>query len=172
MTWQEITDVDALVAVVGTPTPRVANKVRSRLSDPDRAWLADSPFALIATSDQAGRCDVSQKGDPTGQLALVLDERTIAIAERPGNRRVDGYLNVLVNPHVGLIFLIPGRDSTLRVNGRARLVTDAPFFDRLTVQGRRPILALVVEVEEVFDHCPKAFLRAQLWDPQSWPAIA
>ena len=168
VTWQEILDSDALVAVVGTPIPRVAHKVRPALSDLDRAWLADSPFCLIATSDEAGRCDVSPKGDPAGQLAYVLDERTIAIAERPGNRRVDGYRNVVVNPHVGLIFLIPGRDNTLRVNGRARLVADAPFFDRLVVKGQRPILALVVEIEEIFDHCPKAFLRARLWDPRSW----
>ena len=91
MTWQELTGADALVAVVGTPIPRVANKVRPVPSDPDRAWLTDSLFGLIVTSEQAGRCDVSPTGDPAGQPAQVLDERTIAIAERPGSRRVDGY---------------------------------------------------------------------------------
>ena len=94
--------------------------------------------------------------------------RTIAIAERPGNRRADGYQNVLANPHVGLLFLIPGRGDTLRINGRARLVADAPFFDEMIVKGHRPILALVVEIEEIFHHCAKAFLRSQLWQPETW----
>ena len=170
MTWSEITTPDELTALVGEPTPRVRDKVRPALHALDREWLAASPFCLVATADAAGRCDVSPKGDPAGQLAHVLDDRTLAIAERPGNRRVDGFRNVLANPHVGLIFLLPGRDDTLRVNGRARLVADAPFFDDLVVKGHRPVLALVVEVEEVFHHCAKAFLRSSLWDPTTWDA--
>ena len=98
----------------------------------------------------------------------MLDDTTIAIPERPGNRRVDGYRNVLANPHVGLIFLIPGRGDTLRINGRARLVADAPFFDAMVVKGHRPLLALVVEIEEIFHHCAKAFLRSRLWQPETW----
>jgi PPOX class probable FMN-dependent enzyme len=168
MTWPEITTVDELVELVGVPLPRVVNKARPGLHALDRQWLAGSPFCLIATSGADGSCDVSPKGDPAGQLAHVLDDRTIAIAERPGNRRVDGYVNVLANPHVGLIFLIPGRGDTLRINGRARLVSDAPFFDELVVKGHRPILALVVDVEEVFHHCSKAFLRSNLWQPETW----
>ena len=113
----------------------MANKARSALHDLDRQWLAASPFCLVATADASGTCDVSPKGDPPGQLAYVIDDTTIAIAERPGNRRVDGYRNVLANPHVGLIFLIPGRGDTLRINGRARLVSDAPFFDAMVGQG-------------------------------------
>ena len=108
------------------------------------------------------------KGDPAGQLAYVIDDTTIAIAERPGNRRADGYRNILVNPHVGLLFMIPGRGDTLRINGRARLVSDAPFFDAMIVKGHRPILAVVVEVEQIFHHCAKAFLRSQLWKPETW----
>jgi predicted pyridoxine 5'-phosphate oxidase superfamily flavin-nucleotide-binding protein len=126
---QQITSVDELVAVVGVPLPRVANKVRPKLHQLDREWLAASPFCLVATADENGACDVSPKGDPPGHLAYVIDDSTIALAERPGNRRADGYKNVLANPHVGLIFLIPGRGDTLRINGRARLVCDAPFFD-------------------------------------------
>ena len=164
----EITTVEELTALVGEPLQRVRDKVRPALHELDREWLAASPFCLVATSDAQGRCDVSPKGDPAGQLAYVIDDRTIAIAERPGNRRVDGYRNVLANPHVGLVFVIPGRGDTLRVNGRARLVSDAPIFDEMVVQGHRPILALVVEVEEVFHHCSKAFRRAQLWDPSTW----
>ena len=111
MTWPEITTVEELVELVGVPLPRVANKVRPSLHDLDRQWLAGSPFCLIATSGADGSCDVSPKGDPAGQLAHVLDDRTIAIAERPGNRRVDGYVNVLANPHVGLIFLITWKNE-------------------------------------------------------------
>jgi len=167
-TWSEIGSVEELRALVGAPGPRAANKVRNTLHDLDRQWLAASPFCLVATADAAGACDVSPKGDPAGQLAYVLDDRTLAIAERPGNRRVDGYANVVTNPHVGLLFLIPGRGDTLRINGRARLVADAPFFDAMVVRGHRPVLALVVDVEEVFHHCAKAFLRARLWDPETW----
>jgi predicted pyridoxine 5'-phosphate oxidase superfamily flavin-nucleotide-binding protein len=93
------------------------------------------------------------------------------IAERPGNKRADGYLNILSNPHVGVISLIPGRTDTLRVNGRARLVRDAPFFDELAVKGKRPVLAVVIEIEQVFSHCPKAFMRSGLWEPSSWPSV-
>ena len=98
----------------------------------------------------------------------MIDDTTIALAERPGNRRADGYKNILSNPHVGLIFLIPGRGDTLRINGRARLISGAPYFDNMIVKGHRPILALVIEIEEVFYHCSKAFLRSQLWRPETW----
>lgn len=167
--WTEVTTVDELVAVVGLPNDLARNKERDHLLEVDREWLAASPFCMIATSDAMGRCDVSPKGDPAGRLVHVVDDRTIALAERPGNRRVDGYRNVLQNPHVGLEFLIPGRGDTLRVNGSARLVSDAPFFDDMVVKGHRPLLALVVAVEEVFFHCAKAFLRSGLWKPETWP---
>jgi PPOX class probable FMN-dependent enzyme len=167
-TWTEITDIDALVDLVGVPIDRVRDKVRHVLHELDREWLAASPFCLVATSDAAGTCDVSPKGDPAGQLAYVLNDVTIAIAERPGNRRADGYKNILANPHVGLLFMIPGRGDTLRINGRARLVSDAPFFDEMIVKGHRPVLALVVEVEEIFHHCAKAFMRSQLWQSETW----
>ncbi len=122
----------------------------------------------MATADADGRCDASPKGDPAGSLVHVIDDHTIALAERPGNKRADGYKNILVNPYVGLNFLIPGRGDTLRVNGRARLVSDAPFFDQLVVKGHRPLLAVVVDVEDVFFHCAKAFMRSQLWQPETW----
>ncbi len=168
MAEQQITTVDELVELIGVPLHRVANKVRSTLHELDRQWLAASPFCLVATADETGACDVSPRGDPPRQLAYVINDHTIALAERPGNRRADGYKNVLANPHVGLIFLIPGRGDTLRINGRARLVSDAPFFDDMIAKGHRPILALVVEIEEIFHHCAKAFLRSQLWHPETW----
>src|SRR3954471_14850574 len=112
--------------LIGNPVPRVRDKARSKLDQLDRDWLAQSPFCLIATSAADGTCDVSPKGDPAG-FTLVLDDTTIVVPERPGNRRGDGYRNLLSNPHVGLIYLVPGRGDTLRINGRARLVSDAPW---------------------------------------------
>lgn len=163
----EITSQDQLREVLGWPAGRAVTKERTRLHARDREWLAASPFCLIATSAPDGTCDVSPKGDPPG-FALVLDDTTIAIPERPGNRRADGFTNILANPHVGAVFVVPGRNETLRINGRARLLADAPFFDDMVVQGHRPILALLVEIEQIFFHCPKSFLRAKLWKPQSW----
>jgi PPOX class probable FMN-dependent enzyme len=166
--WTEVTGVDELVALLGEPNQRARDKGRDRLLEVDRQWLAASPFCVLATADADGRCDASPKGDPAGTLVHVIDDVTLAVAERPGNRRADGYRNILANPHVGLQFIIPGRGDTLRVNGRARLVTDADFFDAMVVKGHRPLLAVVVDVEEVFFHCAKAFLRSRLWDPDSW----
>ena len=166
--WTEIASVDHLVALLGEPNARARDKVRPALLDVDRAWLAATPFCVMATSSVTGGCDASPKGDPAGQLVHVIDDRTIALAERPGNRRADGYRNILENPHVGLNFFIPGRGDTLRINGRARLVSDAPFFDAMVVKGHRPVLAVVVEIDELFFHCAKALLRSALWKPETW----
>ncbi|MBD0692907.1 pyridoxamine 5'-phosphate oxidase family protein [Streptomyces sp. CBMA123] len=163
----EITSEDELREILGAPTPRDAGKVRTSLHEHDRAWLAASPFCVVSTAAADGRCDASPKGDPAG-FTLVLDDTTIVVPERPGNRRTDGFRNVLGNPHVGLLYVVPGRGDTLRINGRARLVRDAPFFDRLVVNGHRPPVALLVEIEEVFYHCSKSFLRSALWKPESW----
>ena len=169
MSFTEITTEEELRAALGGgPSGRAATKVRPQLHPAQIEWLKASPFCVLATSDAAGNCDASPKGDPAGHLIHVLDSRTIVIAERPGNKRADGYLNVLANPHVGIISLIPGRNDTLRINGRARLVRDAPFFDDLAVRGQRPVLALVVEIDQVFSHCPKAFMRSEIWEPSTW----
>ena len=169
MSFTEITTEEELRAALGGgPSGRAATKVRPQLHPAQIEWLKASPFCVLATSDAAGNCDASPKGDPAGHLIHVLDSRTIVIAERPGNKRADGYLNVLANPHVGIISLIPGRNDTLRINGRARLVRDAPFFDDLAVRGQRPVLAMVVEIDEVFSHCPKAFMRSEIWEPSTW----
>ena len=168
MTFDEIRSEAELRDLLGVPTGRAVTKERTRLHPVDREWLALSPFCIVATSDADGNCDSSPKGDPAGHLVHVLDDATVAIAERPGNKRADGYLNILANPHVGIISLIPGRNETLRINGRGRLLRDAPFFDDLAVRGRRPVLALLVEIEQIFFHCPKAFLRSKLWQPDSW----
>ncbi|KQU70541.1 pyridoxamine 5'-phosphate oxidase family protein [Phycicoccus sp. Root101] len=166
-----IETADQLRELVGDPLPRVRDKVRTSLHELDRDWIAASPFCVVSTSDALGRCDSSPKGDPAG-FVKVLDDTTLAVPERRGNKRVDGYLNVLENPHAGLIFLVPGRGDTLRVNGRARLVSDAPWFDDMEVKGHRPVLALVLDVEEVFFHCAKAFMRSKLWHPATWDPMA
>jgi PPOX class probable FMN-dependent enzyme len=167
----EITSESELRELIGVPIPRVAAKDRYRLHALDKAWLAASPFCLIATAHADGTCDVSPKGDPPG-FARVLDDVTLAIPERLGNRRADGFRNILSNPHVGLIFVVPGRSETLRINGRARLVREAPFFDQMIVKGHRPQLALVVEIEQLFFHCAKAFMRSSLWQPETWAPSA
>jgi PPOX class probable FMN-dependent enzyme len=167
----EITSEAQLRELLGEPLPRVAAKDRKTLHEYDRRWLASSPLCLVATSGADGSCDVSPKGDPPG-FTLVLDDTTIAVPERPGNRRADGFRNILANPHVGLIYLVPGRGDTLRINGTARLVSDAPFFDQMRVKGHRPLLALVVEIKQVFYHCSKAFLRSDLWQPATWNPTA
>lgn len=166
-TDHSVTSVAQLEDIVGTPNQRAATKVRERLADVHREWIAASPFVVLSTVDAAGRVDASPKGDPAG-FVHVLDDVTIAIPERPGNRRVDGYRNILETRRAGTLFLVPGRGDTLRVNGRARIVSDASYFDAMVVQGKRPILAVEITVEEVFFHCAKAFLRSHLWQPDSW----
>jgi uncharacterized protein len=166
--YAQIGSAAELRALLGQPSQRAATKERVRLHEKDREWLAASPFCVLATSDAHGNCDASPKGDPAGHLIHVLDDTTIAVPERPGNKRADGFLNVLSNPHVGIISLIPGRTETLRINGRALVLRDAPFFDEMAVRGSRPILALVVEIEQIFFHCPKAFMRSGLWQPETW----
>jgi PPOX class probable FMN-dependent enzyme len=156
---------------LGVPDPIARDKVESRLDDVHREWIAACPFLFVATSSRDGSCDVSPKGDPPG-FVQVLDETTLAVPERSGNRRMDGFHNILENPRVGLILLIPGRPETLRINGSARIVTDAPFFDDMVVRSHRPSLALVIGVEEVFFHCPKALARARVWKPDSWKPSA
>ncbi|MBE8524924.1 pyridoxamine 5'-phosphate oxidase family protein [Amycolatopsis sp. H6(2020)] len=159
---------EALREVIGEVAELTQQKVIDRIDEHARTLIAHSPFVLLATSAPDGSCDVSPRGDPAGSV-LVLDEKTLVLADRPGNKLIDSFRNIVDNPHAGLLFLIPGMNETLRVNGRAKLVSDAPFFDELVVQGKRPKLAVVVEVEELYMHCAKAFLRSSLWKPETWP---
>jgi PPOX class probable FMN-dependent enzyme len=154
--------------VLGHPGERAVLKQQSRLDEHFRAFIAGSPFLLLGTANAAGQCDVSPKGDEPG-FVKVLDETHLAIPDRIGNNRLDGMRNILQNGHVGLLFLIPGREDTLRVNGRAWIVQDDDLLDHMVVRGKRPPFAIGVEVEEAFMHCPRAFMRAGLWKPESWP---
>lgn len=164
-----VADEAELRDLLGSPGERAVRKQLPALDPHARAFVAASPFALLATSGADGSCDVSPRGDGPG-FVRVLDDRTLALPDRPGNRRLDSLRNVLANPGVGLLFLVPGMEETLRVNGRARIVREAPWMDEMVVQGKRPTLAVLIEVEEVFFHCAKAFRRSRLWEPETWPA--
>jgi PPOX class probable FMN-dependent enzyme len=166
-----VTSQAELRAIFGAPGERALLKERPRLDVHSRAFIASAPFVLLATANAAGRCDVSPKGDAPG-FVLVLDDTHLVIPDRLGNNRIDGLTNIIENPHVGMIFLIPGREDTLRVNGRARVIRDGEILARLEVQGKRPKVAIGVEVEECFLHCAKAFKRSGLWERERWPDVA
>jgi PPOX class probable FMN-dependent enzyme len=157
----------ALREVLGTPSDLVVAKVTDRVNQLMRRFIDLSPFVLLATSALDGSCDVSPRGDPSG-FVQVLDDRTLLLPERPGNKLADSIRNILENPHAGLLFLVPGVGETLRVNGRARVVDDAELLAPLAVEGKVPALGLLVEVDEVFTHCPKALIRSSLWDPEKY----
>jgi len=158
----------ALRALYGQPGERAVAKEQARLDEHTRAFIAHSPFLVLGTAGADGRCDVSPKGDAPG-FVHVLDDQHLAIPDRLGNNRLDGLRNVVENPHVGLIFFIPGREDTLRVNGRATISREAALLDRLAVNGKPPQTVLVVEVEQAFMHCTRAFKRAGLWNHERWP---
>jgi PPOX class probable FMN-dependent enzyme len=165
-----ITDENDLRALLGSPSEVALRKQIARLDAHCRAFIAHAPFVALATADSSGHCDVSPKGDPAG-FVRVLDDTHLIVPDRPGNKRLDGLRNILANPHVGLLFLVPARGETLRVNGRACITRDADLLAALAVEGKVPSLAIGVEVEEVFLHCAKAFKRSGLWEPARWPDI-
>lgn len=157
---------DDLRAVTGFPADGARRKDIGRLDRHATNFIANSPFCLVATSGASGRCDVSPRGDPPG-FVRVLNEHTLAIPERPGNRRADTLMNIVENPHIGLFFMIPGIEDTLRVNGRAAVVREQALLESMAHQGKVPALAIVVDVEECFLHCAKAFRRSRLWEPDA-----
>jgi PPOX class probable FMN-dependent enzyme len=164
LTSDVIDSETALRELLGEPQPVVSAKISDRLLASTRRFIERSPFVLLATCDEHGHCDVSPRGDPAG-FVRILDDRTLLVPERPGNRLADSLRNVLRNPHVGLLFVIPGIGDTFRVNGRATLTTDAALLAPSAVEGKVPRLGILVDIEAAFTHCPKAFLRAELWDP-------
>lgn len=166
-----ITTKQQLRELVGFPAERVSRKVISSLDQHCQKFISLSPFLLIATADAAGNMDVSPKGDPPG-FVRVLDEQTLAIPDRPGNKRADGFINIIENPRVGLFFMVPGYRETLRVSGSARIVRDEPLRESMAIKGRSPALALVVDVEEVFFHCAKCVIRSGIWQPDGWADIS
>ena len=167
--FSEIVTTEAVLReTIGFPVARVATKARSALDRNSRAFVAACPFVLVASADAGGNMDVSPKGDAPG-FVRVLDDSTLAIPDRTGNRRADTFMNILQRPHVGLIFLVPGVPHTLRASGRGLIVRDPWLRNEMVLDGIAPDLALVVKLDEVFFHCPKCIARSKLWDHGGWP---
>ncbi|HTO06880.1 MAG TPA: MSMEG_1061 family FMN-dependent PPOX-type flavoprotein [Myxococcota bacterium] len=163
-----ITSLDELRALIDEPHPVTRQKVFDALDDQMQAFIARAPFLVLATAGADGRLEVSPKGDAPG-FVKVEDERTLLVPDRKGNKLLFGLQNVLANPQVSLIFLVPATDETLRVSGRAELYRDPALLELLATRGQPALVALRVRIERCFFHCARAFLRASLWDPASWP---
>ncbi|MCZ6658825.1 MAG: pyridoxamine 5'-phosphate oxidase family protein [Gammaproteobacteria bacterium] len=163
-----ITTAERLREVVGAEIPGLAEKNQDCLNEFAIDFLSRCPFLVLSTSDADGRADASPKGDAPG-FVEVEDERTLIIPDRPGNKLAYGHLNIIDNPHVGVLFMIPGTPETLRVNGRAELTTDPVLLEQLAARGKPAVLAIRVHIDECFFHCAKAFIRSDLWKPDAWP---
>ena len=164
-TSQVIRTEAELRALIGEPAPLTCAKISDRLNAMTRLFIERSPFVCIATSDPSGSCDLSPRGDPAG-FVRILDERTLLVPERPGNRLADSLRNMLANPHVGLLFIVPGVTDTFRVNGRATITVDRELLAPCAVEGKVPQLGILVDIAEAYTQCSKAFLRSRLWDPR------
>jgi PPOX class probable FMN-dependent enzyme len=168
-TFNAITSIDQLRELIDAPAPDsgVMHKELSIIDDHARNFIARSPFALLSTAGASCRYDVSPRGDGPG-FVKVLDDQTVVVPDRPGNRRLDSMRNILENPHAGLLFLIPNVEKTLRINGRATIVQEEGPLETMAMKGKVPALGIVIEVEELFFHCARAFRRASLWKPDTW----
>jgi PPOX class probable FMN-dependent enzyme len=164
-----VTTLEQLREIYAEPAERAVLKERDRLDHHCRDFVARCPFVLLASANTRGECDVSPKGGPAG-FVRVIDDQRLLIPDATGNRRLDSLQNILENPRVGLLFLIPGLGETLRVNGRAQLTRDPELLEGLATGGRPPKLALVVTVEQAYLHCAKCILRSHLWDAETWQA--
>ncbi len=160
-----ITDESSLREVVGRPTGLVAGKIADRLNHLTRQFIERSPFVCVATARPDGGLDVSPRGDPAG-FVRILDEQTLLVPDRPGNRIADTLTNLLADPRIALLFLIPGVGDTFRVNGRGRIVDEPELLAPSTVEGRPPKLGILVEIEEAYTQCAKALIRSDLWNPE------
>lgn len=154
--------------LMGHSGPRTAVKVIDHVDELAQRFIEASPFAVLATRRADGGVDVTPRGDPPGFVA-VLNEKTLALPERPGNRRIDALVNILGDPKVGLMFTIPGHNDTLRVSGTAKIVQDAKLSELLTVRSHKPEVIVLLTVERLLCHCPKAFIRSSLWKKEGWP---
>jgi len=168
------TDFDSIVhsveeirAYIGEPPAPVLAKVMDYIDDVSRKTIEKSPFIVVASATTDGYPDISPKGDPAG-FVRVLGEKYLAIPDRPGNRRIDTFTNLLQNPYLAILFLIPGKGETLRVTGECRIVRDQALRESLAVNGRVPEFAIVLHVERVLIHCPKCVVRSKLWKPDLW----
>jgi PPOX class probable FMN-dependent enzyme len=165
-----LTSAQQLTELYDPATPQAWAKDVGTLDAAARALIAASPLVVVASHDAEGHADATPRGGPPG-FVTVLDDDHLALPDATGNRRLDTLTNVIATGQVGLLFLIPGRDQTLRVNGRARVTADAGVLERISAVGKPPRTAIVVKADEVYAHCPKAFVRSRLWDPDAWPAL-
>lgn len=164
LTDRTIDDEAALRALIGEPTPIVASKVVDRLNVLTRRFIELAPLVCVGTSDGEGSCDVSPRGDPAG-FVRILDDRTLLLPERPGNRIADTLRNIVVNPYVGLLFIVPGVNDTFRVDGRATLTDDPALLAPSALEGKTPKLGILVDIAHCYPQCAKAFLRSHFFDP-------
>ncbi|MEE8333321.1 MAG: MSMEG_1061 family FMN-dependent PPOX-type flavoprotein [Alphaproteobacteria bacterium] len=160
-----VTSLEGLNGIYKKPAATATEKETDYVTAPGAAFIAGSPFLILSTASESG-IDCSPKGDAPGFVQL-LDDRTLLIPDRPGNNRIDGMKNILANPKVGIIFMAPGANETYRVNGSAKISVDPALLARFEVNGKLPRAVIVVSVEEAFNHCPKALVRARLWDEDS-----
>jgi uncharacterized protein len=158
-----VTSESELRAIIGRPLPWFQSKMLTRLDRQCRQFIAQSPFVVVASTGDDGQVDLSPKGDPAG-FVQVLNDRTLALPDRPGNRRIDTFRNVLKHAGVGLIFFVPGKGETLRVSGKAVIARDRAIRETMAINGRAPELALVVTIERAFFHCAKCIARSKLWE--------
>jgi uncharacterized protein len=165
-TAQTVSDTAKLVQIIGQPKPEIATKEMPALDVHCRHFISLCPFLCISTADAAGNQDVSPRGDPPG-FVRVLDDRTILIPDRKGNRRVDTMRNILENPNVGLLLMLPGVEEVVRINGKATLTDDPALLAGSAVNGSTPALGIIVKIDDVFFHCAKAVIRSKLWDPET-----
>ena len=163
-----IQTVDEFREIMGEPGPRVLAKSTYYIDAHSKAFIEKSPFLLLSSIGADGQATVSPKGDPSG-FVQVLDDHTLLIPERPGNKRAETFQNVLENPNVGLIFMVPGKGETLRISGKARIVRDEELRQRFEVNGRVPLFVIGIDVGEVYFHCAKAITRSKLWKTEAWP---
>jgi uncharacterized protein len=176
-TFNEIIETEEqLRDILGHPSEIVTRKTLDYIDDNARVFIEKSPFITIATANTAGNMDVSPKGDPAG-FVKILNSKTLAIPDRPGNKKADTFTNIIANPKVGLIFMIPGINETLRVNGEAKIVTDRQVLELLSCEGKMPTFAIIVTVKENFMHCAKCMIRSKLWqapvnEKRSIPTLA
>jgi PPOX class probable FMN-dependent enzyme len=163
-----INSISELRDTIGEEIPGLSEKNIDYLDDFAVNFIDACPFVILSSSDSNGRVDSSPKGDGAG-FVRVLDEKTLLIPDRPGNKLAYGHQNILENPQVGLLFVIPGTNETLRVNGTAKLRRDSDMLKSMSARGKAALLAIEVTVQECFFHCGKAFLRSKLWQPTEWP---
>ena len=165
-----VTSADEIREILGSVSYGQTHKVIDHIDEHCRKWIERSPFIVVSTTDRSGRVDVSPKGDPAG-FVKIIDPKTLAVPDRSGNNRGDTFMNILENPHIGLMFVIPRRREVVRVSGQAQIVRDHDLLASMAIRDRKPDLAILVRVEKAFFHCGKSMIRSGMWQPDAWGSI-